>query len=157
MHKYEIKARQLKDEMQKILDDNKVSSQLGLEEVNEEQFVIYKRLEFELYHLKRIIDFKNELKEKNASHDNRGGKRDGSGRKLDTGMATTTVRVPVALKEYVLSIVDLYAEWLKEDEDKILKRKTNDYQINGTITFLELLAEYGKNEFLGKKKNHEDK
>lgn len=34
MHKYEIRARQLKDEMQKILDDNKVSSQLGLEEVN---------------------------------------------------------------------------------------------------------------------------
>lgn len=64
MHKYEIRARQLKDEMKKILDDNKVSSQLGLEEVNEEQFVIYKRLEFELYHLKRIIDFKNELKEK---------------------------------------------------------------------------------------------
>ena len=80
MHKYEIRARQLKDEMQKILDDNKVSSQLGLEEVNQEQFVIYKRLEFELYHLKRIIDFKNELKEKNASNDNRGGKRDGSGR-----------------------------------------------------------------------------
>ncbi len=64
MHKYEIRARQLKDEMKKILDDNKVSSQLGLEEVNQEQFVIYKRLEFELYHLKRIIDFKNELKEK---------------------------------------------------------------------------------------------
>lgn len=152
MHKYEIRARQLKDEMQKILDDNKVSSQLGLEEVNEEQFVIYKRLEFELYHLKRIIDFKNELKEKNASNDNRGGKRDGSGRKLDTGMTTTTVRVPVAMKEYVLSIVDLYAEWLKEDEDQILKRKTNDYQINRTITLLELLADFGKKEFLGKKR-----
>lgn len=53
MHKYEIRARQLKVEMQKILDDNKVSSQLGLEEVNQEQFVIYKRLEFELYHLKK--------------------------------------------------------------------------------------------------------
>lgn len=44
MHKYEIRARQLKDEMKKILDDNKVSSQLGLEEVNQKQFVIYKRL-----------------------------------------------------------------------------------------------------------------
>ena len=153
MHKYEIRARQLKVEMQKILDDNKVSSQLGLEEVNQEQFVIYKRLEFELYHLKKIIDFKNELKEKNASHDNRGGKRDGSGRKLDTGMITTTVRVPVNMKEYILSIVDLYAEWLKEDEDQILKRKTDDSQIIKTITLLELLANFGKKEFLGKKKN----
>lgn len=67
-------------------------------------------------------------------------------------MTTTTVRVPVAMKEYVLSIVDLYAEWLKEDEDQILKRKTNDYQINRTITLLELLADFGKKEFLGKKR-----
>lgn len=93
------------------------------------------------------------MKEKNASHDNRGGKRDGSGRKLDTGMITTTVRVPAAMKEYILSIVDLYAEWLKEDEDQILKRKTDDSQIIGTITLLELLANFGKKEFLGKKKN----
>lgn len=157
MHKYEIRARQLKNEMQNILDKNKVSSQLGLEEVNEEQFVIYKRLEFELYHLKRIIDFKNELKEKNASHDNRGGKRDGSGRKLDTGIATTTVRVPISMKEYILAFVDLYAEWIKEDEDQILKRKTNDSQIIRTLQLLELLANFGRKKFLGKKKKHEDK
>lgn len=157
MHKYEIRARQLKDEMQKILDDNKVSSQLGLEEVNQEQFVIYKRLEFELYHLKRIIDFKNELKEKNRSHDNRGGIRDGAGRKLDTGMKTTTVRVPVSMKTFILSFVDLYAEWLKEDEDQILKRKTDDSQIIRTVQLLEVLASLGRKKFSGRKKNHEEK
>lgn len=152
MHKYEIRARQLKEEMQKILDDNKVLSQLGLEEVNQEQFEIYKRLEFELYHLKRIIDFKKELKEKNASHDNRGGIRDGAGRKLNTGMKTTTVRIPVCMKQYILSIVDLYAEWLKEDEEQILKRKTDDSQIIRTLQLLELLADFGKKDILGKKR-----
>lgn len=157
MHKYEIRARQLKNEMQNILDKNKVSSQLGLEEANQEQFVIYKRLEFELYHLKRIIEFKNELKEQNASHDNRGGIRDGSGRKLDTGMETTTIRVPISMKEYILAFVDLYAEWIKEDEDQILKRKTNDSQIIRTLQLLELLANFGRKKFLGKKKKHEDK
>lgn len=90
--------------MQKILDDNKVSSQLGLEEVNQEQFVIYKRLEFELYHLKKNRQFQERIERKNTSYDNRGGIQDGAERKLDTDMKTTTVSVPVSMKEYILSI-----------------------------------------------------
>lgn len=88
--------------MQKILDDNKVSSQLGLEEVNQEQFVI-------------------------------------------------------SMKTFILSFVDLYAEWLKEDEDQILKRKTDDSQIIRTVQLLEVLASFRRKKFSGRKKKHEEK
>lgn len=68
-------------------------------------------------------------------------------------MKTTTVRVPVSMKTFVLSIVDLYAEWLKEDEDQILKRKTDDSQIIRTVQLLEVLASLGRKKFSGRKKN----
>lgn len=156
MKKYESRANVLKEQMNTILRNNNVSSQLGLEEVSQEQFKIYKRLEFELYHLNRIIDFRKELEQKNVSSDNRGGKRLGAGRKLDTGMNTTTVRVPAVMKDYILSFVDLFAEWLKEDDELILKRKTNDYQIIKLLPLLEALVKYGKTNFLEKSKMQED-
>ncbi len=57
------------------------------------------------------------------------------------------------MKTFVLSIVDLYAEWLKEDEDQILKRKTDDSQIIRTVQLLEVLASLGRKKFSGRKKN----
>lgn len=61
------------------------------------------------------------------------------------------------MKTFVLSIVDLYAEWLKEDEDQILKRKTDDSQIIRTVQLLEVLASLGRKKFSGRKKKHEEK
>lgn len=72
-------------------------------------------------------------------------------------MKTTTVRVPVSMKTFILSFVDLYAEWLKEDEVLILKRKTDDSQIIRTVQLLEILASLGRKKFSGRKKNHEEK
>ena len=61
------------------------------------------------------------------------------------------------MKTFVLSFVDLYAEWLKEDEDQILKRKTDDSQIIRTVQLLEVLASFGRKKFSGRKKKHEEK
>lgn len=48
----------------------------------------------------------------------RGGKREGAGRKPLSGYGTVVMRVPSCLKKYILSMIDIYVDWMNNDEMK---------------------------------------
>ncbi|MBM6891202.1 hypothetical protein H6A30_13255 [Bacteroides caecigallinarum] len=64
----------------------------------------------------------------NVSKSNRGGKREGAGRKSRAGIHSVVMRVPASMEELVQSFIDIYSDWIREEGDKFAPHKTNEMQ-----------------------------
>jgi len=79
----------------------------------------------------------------NVTKSKRGGKREGAGRKPLSGYGTVVMRVPSGLQKYVLSMIDIYVDWLNNDEmKKYMKERTTAGERLQAINIIERLVQH---------------
>lgn len=75
----------------------------------------------------------------NVTKSKRGGKREGAGRKPLNGCGTVVMRVPYGLQKYVLSMIDMYADWIHDGVGSITERTTPGERVQAIRIIEELI------------------
>lgn len=87
----------------------------------------------------------------------RGGKREGAGRKPLSGYGTVVMRVPFGLKKYILSMIDIYVDWLNNDEmKKYMKERTTAGERLQAINIMERLVQHERERIEERARNDND-
>ena len=88
----------------------------------------------------------------------RGGKREGAGRKPLSGYGTVVMRVPSCLKKYILSMIDIYVDWMNNDEmKKYIKERTTVGERLQAINIIERLVQHERERIAERPRNDDDK
>ena len=88
----------------------------------------------------------------------RGGKREGAGRKPLSGYGTVVMRVPSCLKKYILSMIDIYVDWMNNDEmKKYIKERTTVGERLQAINIIERLVQHERERVAERTRNDDDK
>lgn len=149
------KIRKLEAQQRKILKNNNLQNEDVLRFENKRAWVQYEAINLEKQKLKALFTELAEL-EKEIKKSNKGGKREGSGRKSKTGSYTRTMRVPAHLIEEISTYLKLRSLILNESDVEILE-KEDIHRMQMLAWDLEWMAESFKNILNKQRIEEEDK
>lgn len=153
-----FKIAKLEERKSIILKKNDVADEFMLKFKNKSAWLQYRSVSLEISKLKTLYTEMKKM-EKDVEKSNKGGKRIGAGRKSGIGLYTTTMRVPTILKDYISTLIDLYADVANENpyntEKIVLKRKAAEKDVYSFFNFVEYIK-YENEELKTKRIKEED-
>lgn len=87
----------------------------------------------------------------------RGGKREGAGRKPLSEYGTVVMRVPSGLRKYILSMIDIYVDWMNSGEmKKYMKERTTAGERLQAINIIERLVQHERERIAERARSDDD-